>query len=725
MSSVQRINKSVFDAAENILVLDVSKLASVPEQEGIIFVLGFNNPFDGGAGQFVYVDTTPRSTANGTYIIDATQSGEGEGCWHRVINSKLASLAWFGSNDDSTGNLLEEYGLTGITVLITDPTNGGVFKFDKSQVVNHNGKTNINGWLRQNDRFFADNIDLGDNRITKSSRALANKDVPNLEQVHELIAGGDYVGIVPMYEPRHIGDGVTDIFSTPATHILPTPDPLLLSAESFEITINGLKLRPTTDYIINVQTANVEFTYIPQLSDEIDICWFNPIIATDYYNEAIVTASETGTTNVLADWFGINGKDIFVKGSSTTTGRTLGQWLYDHGQTWFTTISDLVNAKDQIDAGMVVGIKQSLTQGYGEYVVITKLFADSNGITYGSGTPNIEIIDADLIAWNMQINIQMIEGEEVTLTAGQTVVDFGTPVSYGYIFLSGIQVDQGRLVVDDDYSLSINDTRVTLNQSYPAGTKITLNYFQPDTTSTVDISVNGVAVGATSKLNFIGDFLAVNNEGIMDIYSPVPELDIDPFTVTPNSLTLGQPLTDIQVSWEYNLLVDDTTSPAGQTLTVNNNVVTLPSADRSYTQLATELVSNSVSLTTNHIQFGSSSITKNINVSNYIYSGTSTVTDLVGNAVTGLTNKISTNNYKRTYATVGGVDTYFYLVVPVRILANPASAQFIDAGTGWEMPMNYQGSTTVENEYGSESSENYHVYRSAYKVTTNFNVEMV
>jgi hypothetical protein len=64
--------------------------------------------------------------------------------------------------------------------------------------------------------------------------------------------------------------------------------------------------------------------------------------------------------------------------------------------------------------------------------------------------------------------------EDATLTDGQTVVVFtNATVIWGGFFISGTDVDGGRLHSPDDYSYVSSTNTVTLVESYPNGTKIT------------------------------------------------------------------------------------------------------------------------------------------------------------------------------------------------------------------------------------------------------------
>ena len=64
--------------------------------------------------------------------------------------------------------------------------------------------------------------------------------------------------------------------------------------------------------------------------------------------------------------------------------------------------------------------------------------------------------------------------EDKTLANGQTTVVFtNSLVTWTGFYLSGLNVDSGRLHDPDDYSYVVGTNTLTLVDSYPAGTKIT------------------------------------------------------------------------------------------------------------------------------------------------------------------------------------------------------------------------------------------------------------
>lgn len=66
--------------------------------------------------------------------------------------------------------------------------------------------------------------------------------------------------------------------------------------------------------------------------------------------------------------------------------------------------------------------------------------------------------------------------ETQTLASGQTSVVFTSAVSPAAFYISGPDVDAGRLTLGDDYTVTTATKTVTLTQSYPAGTKLVMVY---------------------------------------------------------------------------------------------------------------------------------------------------------------------------------------------------------------------------------------------------------
>ena len=84
MSTINKKGSS-WNAEDTILVDTITELKGVVKKSGIIFTKGQDTVGDGKHGSFVYDVNAPRSTANGTTIIDHTNTGVGNGCWLRQV----------------------------------------------------------------------------------------------------------------------------------------------------------------------------------------------------------------------------------------------------------------------------------------------------------------------------------------------------------------------------------------------------------------------------------------------------------------------------------------------------------------------------------------------------------------------------------------------------------------------------------------------------------------
>lgn len=81
-------------------------------------------------------------------------------------------------------------------------------------------------------------------------------------------------------------------------------------------------------------------------------------------------------------------------------------------------------------------------------------------------------------------NLSATEVETITLTSGQQTVVFTNPTNAATFFLSGNDVDNGRLDNGIDYSVNHTTKTVTLTESYPAGTRLMMVYMDSTVTQT-------------------------------------------------------------------------------------------------------------------------------------------------------------------------------------------------------------------------------------------------
>lgn len=502
--TIQRVKGSAWDSSDHLIFDNVAALAALPEEqwEGTVFIQGHTNPLDGGAGWFYWSPNATRSLADGNILIDPTGTGVGTGCWFRQFDSRAVSLTIFGENRDTTAALQEAYGFENAITHIGTGTGAGWFKWNAASVPNHDGVNNFNGWVRINDPIFSADLDMQGNKLRNVGTAVAGTDVPNLDQVQTMVNTGDYVGVTPLYSPRYTGDNATVQFATAASTASPEPDPLLVTGPEFEVTVDGLKLRHVEDFTVNNTPGDPNFGILtfnvpPALNADIDIVWYAPIMVNNSNSDA-VTATTSGTTNTLEDWFGNNGQDILVQPTGVTGRRTLGDITAD-SIILFDTTAAMVAGYANFKAGSVVGTRGRTTAGDGPlsfYYIKTQAQAVTDGDDFTSpGTNNVLISAPSLVAVYQVPETATTSMEQKTLTAGQTVVNMVNDVTGATAYLSGIDADNGFLEEGTDYTLSGSGKTVTLAESQPAGTILTFLWNNPvdlaaSTTDNVFMEVN-------------------------------------------------------------------------------------------------------------------------------------------------------------------------------------------------------------------------------------------
>ena len=217
--AIGKVKGSVWNSEDNIVVSVINDLANVANPEGIIVVEGHTVKHDGGGGTFKYDTSINRNTANGGTIIDSTGSGIGTGCWVREYTLSNYSLNWFGSNDLNIAALQAAYGIENATVTIANVFNGGVFIFVSSQVGDHDGVDNINGWIRQTTEK-AYNVDY-DNTISGLTATNVKEALDELDtglesggtdlQTHINNAANPHSSASITYDDSTSGLGVTNV----------------------------------------------------------------------------------------------------------------------------------------------------------------------------------------------------------------------------------------------------------------------------------------------------------------------------------------------------------------------------------------------------------------------------------------------------------------------------------------------------------------------------------
>lgn len=136
-------------------------------------------------------------------------------------------------------------------------------------------------------------------------------------------------------------------------------------------------------------------------------------------------------------------------------------------------------------------------------------------------TVSKELLVFDGTKWNPAASVVSVQ-EAQTLSAGQTVVTFGSLVIDSAFFIAGADADNGRLIPLVDYNIT-GDYEVTLAESYPAGTTLTLVKNTPDSSakaaslsSEKQTATNGQTVFTLTSINYVvgSNTLMVFRDGI-------------------------------------------------------------------------------------------------------------------------------------------------------------------------------------------------------------------
>lgn len=99
---------SVVISEESKRVSDINELKNLyPSEHRIVFLEGYNNPFDKGSGVFFWDSTGSASNSDGGIIIESnvsgfTQGDSKEGVWKRLYNGKTWNIEWWGLDSNTT-----------------------------------------------------------------------------------------------------------------------------------------------------------------------------------------------------------------------------------------------------------------------------------------------------------------------------------------------------------------------------------------------------------------------------------------------------------------------------------------------------------------------------------------------------------------------------------------------------------------------------------------------
>lgn len=198
-----------------------------------------------------------------------------------------------------------------------------------------------------------------------------------------------------------------------------------------------------------------------------------------------------------------------------------GYWLKFYSQGTTTPISMATDAtggtllaKAEVSSGGVVPIGFIKTAG--DAIFIPYLNEDYDGFLF----PTEAEADANDFANTIQIanNVTPIDSaaenttDSETLSSGQTTVTFSQELPIDTIFyVSGVDVDQGRIDSPLDYTLAPGSSSIELTSSYPVDTKITALLGQTDGPITTSVLATDVFYDNTTS-----GLTAVNVQAAID-----------------------------------------------------------------------------------------------------------------------------------------------------------------------------------------------------------------
>lgn len=187
-------------------------------------------------------------------------------------------------------------------------------------VINENFQRIEDSWDEKLDRVnsgsfynqMEQELDMNSNHVINSPAPTEETHLVRLKELNDLVFNSGATGVIPLVQPRQVGDGTTTVFAAPNSSVV--------SAATMFISIDGVMQRPFTDY--DVLAANqVTFTEaVPNLAT-IDITYFEPSVI-ENPDVSLRTAKATGTTEVrtLGDRFAdaVNVKDFGAVGDGVT-----------------------------------------------------------------------------------------------------------------------------------------------------------------------------------------------------------------------------------------------------------------------------------------------------------------------------------------------------------------------------------------------------------------------
>ena len=105
---------------------------------------------------------------------------------------------------------------------------------------------------------------------------------------------------------------------------------------------------------------------------------------------------------------------------------------------------------------------------------------------------------------DIAINITNVSIESIVVIDGQLLVPFLFSIVGASIYINGAGVDTGRLIEVVDYAVDIGNNSITLVESYPAGTLVSIVY--NDTAVGGNISSGADIADVLASINILGKF---------------------------------------------------------------------------------------------------------------------------------------------------------------------------------------------------------------------------